>query len=49
MATRAQRNRFQVEALPELPKRRDAKRDAMVDLTLVAIALVAGAVYYFFA
>lgn len=48
MATRAQRNRFPVEALPELPKRRDAKRDALVDYGLVVVALVAGLIYYFF-
>lgn len=48
MATRAQRNRFAVQPLPELPKRRDAKRDNMVDAMLAAIGLVVGVLYYIF-
>jgi hypothetical protein len=49
MATRAQRNRFQAPSLPELPKRRDAKRDALIDWLLLGTALVIGAAYFLFA
>jgi len=48
MATRTQRNRLAVQPLPELPKRRDAKRDARIEYVLVGMALAVGAAYYLF-
>ncbi len=48
MATRAQRNRLAVQPLPELPKRRDAKRDARINYVLAGLGVAFGLAYYFF-